>query len=34
MTMDLAKGYYQVLVRGVDQDKIAFIPPFGKYRKV
>jgi hypothetical protein len=31
-TIDLAKGYYQVPVRKEDQDKTAFISPFGKYR--
>ena len=30
-TMDF-KGYYQVLVWGMDQDTTAFISPFGKYR--
>ena len=33
MTMDFIKGYYQVPVRGVDQDKTAFThSPFVKYR--
>ena len=31
-TIDLAKGYYQVPVREEDQDKTAFVSPFGKYR--
>ena len=30
--IDLSKGFYQILVRLEDQDKTAFVTPFGKYR--
>ena len=31
-TLDLTKGYYQVIVRQNDRDKTAFLTPFGKFR--
>ena len=31
-TIDLTKGYYQVPVRASDQEKTAFVTPFGKYQ--